>query len=100
MKFVSDLRVTESIVYRDRHDVEVEEDDLSSLHFDQDDDEQHTLSDDDMLSAYSSHKATCDIRDAAQATTDLDYNQGDKEGRYDFDEKNVLRSNTKTTNST
>ena len=87
MKFVSDLRVTESIVYRDRHDVEVEEDDLSSLHFDQDDDEQHTLSDDDMISAFSNYEATCDIEDSAQATKDLDYEsiQREKDGRYDPD---------------
>ena len=39
VKFVSDLRVTENIIYRDRHDVEVEEDSLSSLHFNQDDNE-------------------------------------------------------------
>ena len=69
VKFVSDLRVTGNIVYRDQHDVEVAEDDLSSLHFDQDDEEQYTLSDDDMLSAFSNYEA---IEDAAQATTDLD----------------------------
>ena len=43
VKFVSDLLVTENIVYRDRHDVEVAKDDLSSLHFDKDDEEQHTF---------------------------------------------------------
>jgi hypothetical protein len=31
--FVTDLRVAEDVVYRDRHDVELDEDDLSSLHF-------------------------------------------------------------------
>ena len=41
------------------------EDDLSSLHFDQDDEEKHTLSRDDMLSAFSNYEATCDIEDAA-----------------------------------
>jgi len=33
VKFVTDLRVAEDVVYRDRHDVELDEDDLSSLHF-------------------------------------------------------------------
>uniref|UniRef100_H3GV56 Integrase catalytic domain-containing protein n=1 Tax=Phytophthora ramorum TaxID=164328 RepID=H3GV56_PHYRM len=32
-KFVTDLRVAEDVVYRDRHDAELDEDDLSSLHF-------------------------------------------------------------------
>ncbi|GMF23949.1 unnamed protein product [Phytophthora fragariaefolia] len=32
-KFVADLRVAEDVVYRDRHDIEVEDSDLSSLHF-------------------------------------------------------------------
>ena len=68
------------------------EDDLSSLHFDQDDEEQYTLSDDDMLSAFSNYEA---IEDAAQATTDLDYkfNQGVKEGRSDPDKNDVIRTN-------
>ena len=85
MKFVSDLRVSMNIVYRDRHDVEVEEDDLSSPHFDQDDYEQNTLSDDDMISAFSNYEAKCEIEDAVQVTTDLDYesNQGVKDGSYD-----------------
>ncbi|KAE9265881.1 hypothetical protein PF001_g30703 [Phytophthora fragariae] len=32
-KFVADLRVAEDVVYRDRHDIDVEDSDLSSLHF-------------------------------------------------------------------
>ncbi|KAE9138475.1 hypothetical protein PF010_g950 [Phytophthora fragariae] len=32
-KFVSDLRVAEDVMYRDRHEVTVEDDDLESLHF-------------------------------------------------------------------
>ncbi|KAL4117324.1 hypothetical protein PRIC2_011316 [Phytophthora ramorum] len=32
-KFVTDLRVAEDIVYRDRHGVELDEDGLGSLHF-------------------------------------------------------------------
>ncbi|KAE9170115.1 hypothetical protein PF005_g27686 [Phytophthora fragariae] len=34
-KFVADLRVTEDVMYRDRHEVAVEESDLDSLHFEQ-----------------------------------------------------------------
>ncbi|KAG3105624.1 hypothetical protein PC121_g374 [Phytophthora cactorum] len=41
-KFVPDLRVAENVVYRDRHAAEVEEDDLSSLHFTHRDDEEQT----------------------------------------------------------
>ena len=65
VKFVSDFRVTENIVYCDQHDVEVEEDDNSSPHFDQDDDKQHALSENDMISVLSKYKVTCDIEDVA-----------------------------------
>ncbi|POM77079.1 Putative Retroelement pol Polyprotein [Phytophthora palmivora] len=46
-KFVSDLRVAEDVVYKDRHDNAVDEDDLESLHFtrreDQDVEQETTL---------------------------------------------------------
>jgi hypothetical protein len=34
-KFVADLRVSEDIMYRDRHEISVEDSDLDSLHFEQ-----------------------------------------------------------------
>ena len=65
------VRVTENIVYRDLHVAEVEEDDLSLLQFDHDDEEQSTATDGDMISALSNFEATRDIEDSAQATTDV-----------------------------
>ena len=65
------VRVTENIVYRDLHVAEVEEDDLSLLQFDHDDEGQSTATDGDMISALSNFEATRDIEDSAQATTDV-----------------------------
>ena len=64
-KFVSDVRVNENIVYRDRHVADVEEVDLSSLHFNHDDEEQSTSTEDDIMSALSNFEATRDIEYAA-----------------------------------
>ncbi|KAE9026916.1 hypothetical protein PR002_g10794 [Phytophthora rubi] len=66
VKFVSDLRVAEDVMYRDRHEVTVEDDDLESLHFVQ---SGEIVEEDDSDSTHYASTMECEAEDNTAAAS-------------------------------
>ncbi|POM60321.1 LOW QUALITY PROTEIN: Retroelement pol Polyprotein [Phytophthora palmivora] len=88
-KFVADLRVAEDVVYRDRHDIDAESTDLSSIHFSHSDNREYDNCDEDMASGNGSVSSQSETNALWEEEYGITGNTGEIEGSIGDDRTGI-----------